>query len=491
MRLQDFLNSAAGISGMDYQGSRGGELHGFSLPGTRTEAERFFVLVDESWPYHQRIKASQNDWSNERLAEFIRSRSLRRLLVPRSMGEEPFGPDKDYMYVDGTYRFLAETGLAGRERAAQVGNAVVGVTGSAGKSTFKAMLEHAYRAVRPQASVLAPPPHFNTYIRVLSELIRSPDYDLSILELSAGGRGAFFNESIREETSVSPDVAVITNISHAHTRVMKNLRGVVNQKSAILTAPKPGGAAVLNADTLRAQKLRERAIREGWHLADFGEAEGAAFRLHSYTPAERRVRATTPAGEIDYQLGAEGRHMAYNSLGVLATLWSLGITELEEAAASLSAFTALPGRGETHALPLLGGGQATVIDETYNANPSSMRAALEGLSGRPAGAGRGRRIAVLADMLMLGDQELKLHRQLLEDCREVGIDRFYLHGDLMLQALGDCEDTERFIHVEEREGLASILKSELQHGDLVVFKGSNSMGLDQVIEALATAGLKR
>ncbi|WP_191089988.1 hypothetical protein [Nesterenkonia ebinurensis] len=133
------------------------EFHGFSLTGTRTDPERYIVVLDDSWPYHQRTKALQNSWSAQKLADYIETRSLNRILVPAALGEAPFGPQRDYLYAEGTYDFIQQAGLAGRRRAAEAGKPIAAVTGSAGKSTFKAMLQAAYQACRPQHQVRTHP----------------------------------------------------------------------------------------------------------------------------------------------------------------------------------------------------------------------------------------------------------------------------------------------------------------------------------------------
>jgi UDP-N-acetylmuramoyl-tripeptide--D-alanyl-D-alanine ligase len=484
MRLQDFLDLAAGSADLRFSGETDQLFNGFSMPGTQPEAERFFVVIDESWPYHQRIKVAQNDWSLQQLADHVETRGLERLVVPTSLGEEPFGPGKNYMYVAGTYPFVAEAGLRGRARAAEVNSPVVAVTGSAGKSTFKAMFEAAYSAHHQQARVLSPPPHFNTYIRVLAELTRAAAQDITVLELSAGGRGAFFNESRRNGTAISPDVAVVTGISHAHTRVMKHLGGVVRQKSEIFRSAPEDGTAVINGDSLRADQLRERALNEGWKLSVFGEEPHAQFQLLSYSAAERRVQAKTPYGKLDYLLGADGRHMAHNSLAVLASLWGLGITDSEPVLQSFENFSALPGRGEVAIVSHPQGGQVQIIDETYNANPASMTAVLETLDARPGDAGQGRKVAVIGDMLMLGEYELKLHRRLFDVVDRLQLDHVYLVGDLMGQAYQEVGRRENLTHLGSRGDLIGQLRTDLRGGDVVAFKASQAVGLDQVIAAL-------
>nr|WP_269149970.1 UDP-N-acetylmuramoyl-tripeptide--D-alanyl-D-alanine ligase [Nesterenkonia alkaliphila] len=402
------------------------------------------------------------------------------------MGEAPFGPQRDYLYAEGTYEFIQAAGLAGRRRAAEAGKPIAAVTGSAGKSTFKAMLQAAYQACCPRHQVLSPPTHFNTYIRVLSELTRAADHDLTLLELSAGGRGAFFREAIPNGTPISPEVAVITNISHAHTKVMKHLSGVVKQKSEILKSPPPGGTAVINHDTLRSRDLQDRALAEGWNLLTYGQHDDAAYRLLDYNPAESTVQAQTPAGTLRYRIGAHGHHMAGNSLAVLAALHALGVQDTEPAFAAFESFQALPGRGETAAVDHPAGGQVHLIDETYNANPSSMTAALQSLAARQAGAGRQRRIAVLGDMHMLGQYELKLHRRIIESLSDYGLDRIYLCGELMGQAYEQTGPQKNITHLPDTAALTRQLNDDLRGGDTVMLKASNSMNLDEVLTQLVT-----
>jgi UDP-N-acetylmuramoyl-tripeptide--D-alanyl-D-alanine ligase len=227
--------------------------------------------------------------------------------------------------------------------------------------------------------------------------------------------------------------------------------------------------------------LAEKAGAE--RIISFGKHPDADARLEdaSLGPAGSAVRARIDGRPMSYAVGVAGMHMVINSLAVLAAALFVG-ADLDSAAAALASFT--PGQGRGTRIPLkLASGSALLIDESYNANPASMRAAI-GVLARIEPAGEGRRIAVLGDMLELGKSEYPLHAALAEPLEAAGIDRIHLVGERMAALWEVLPPDRRGVYAETADGLAAALADELRPGDVVMVKGSNGIRLGAMVDML-------
>ncbi|ESY43614.1 MULTISPECIES: UDP-N-acetylmuramoylalanyl-D-glutamyl-2,6-diaminopimelate--D-alanyl-D-alanine ligase [unclassified Mesorhizobium] len=370
---------------------------------------------------------------------------------------------------------LEKLGVAARARSSAK---IIAVTGSAGKTTTKEALRHVLSAV---GTVHASAQSFNNHWGVPLTLARMPgDCDYAVFEIGMNHPG-----EIRPLVKmVRPHVAIVTMIAAAHLGFFRNLDEIAKAKAEIFEGIEPGGAALLNRDDARWKLLDKMARAAGVeHVFGFGENARSTYKLTKCElhAGHSDITARIGGQDVVARIGAPGRHMVQNVLAVLgaAHLVEADITKVAEALADLSAER---GRGKRHVLrhPK---GPITLIDESYNANPASMAAAMALLNATPV-TGEGRRIAVLGDMLELGDHSAKLHAALAELIVGTGTHTVFLGGPEM-RALADILPDE--IKTEYRAGaeeLKPLLLSTLKAGDVVMIKSSKGIGFSKLVEAL-------
>jgi UDP-N-acetylmuramoyl-tripeptide--D-alanyl-D-alanine ligase len=283
---------------------------------------------------------------------------------------------------------------------------------------------------------------------------------------------------------VRPDVAIVTAIAESHLGHFDSLDGIADAKAEIFLGVEPGGAALINAETPYFPRLAGAARRAGVaRVFGFGERPGADVRLLAVRerPECSTATASVFGEEVTYKIGAPGRHLVMNSLAVLGAAKLAG-ADLARAALSLAELEPPKGRGVRHSITL-GKGHATLIDESYNANPASMRAALAVL--RQAEPGwRGRRIAVLGDMLELGRGSAALHAGLAPDIAAANVDLVFACGPDMGELWSALPSERRGHYAAESIDLVEPLKASLRAGDVVMVKGSLGSRMGLVVEAL-------
>lgn len=370
---------------------------------------------------------------------------------------------------------LEKLGVAARERSKAK---IIAVTGSAGKTTTKEALRHVLSAV---GKVHASAQSFNNHWGVPLTLARMPDdCDYAVFEIGMNHPG-----EIRPLVKmVRPHVAIVTLIAAAHLGFFKNLDEIAKAKAEIFEGIEPGGAALLNRDDGRWKLLDKMARAAGVeHVFGFGENARSTYKLTKCQLHADHSDITARIGgqDIVARIGAPGRHMVQNVLAVLgaAHLVEADIGKVAEALADLSAER---GRGKRHVLrhPR---GPITLIDESYNANPASMSAAMALLNATPV-SGEGRRIAVLGDMLELGEHSAKLHAALADLIVGTETRKVFLGGPEM-RALADILPDE--IEADYRAGaedLKPVLLSALKPGDVVMIKSSKGIGFSKLVDAL-------
>lgn len=370
---------------------------------------------------------------------------------------------------------LEKLGVAARERSKAK---IIAVTGSAGKTTTKEALRHVLSAV---GKVHASAQSFNNHWGVPLTLARMPDdCDYAVFEIGMNHPG-----EIRPLVKmVRPHVAIVTLIAAAHLGFFKNLDEIAKAKAEIFEGIEPGGAALLNRDDGRWKLLDKMARAAGVeHVFGFGENARSTYKLTKCELHADHSDITARIGgqDIVARIGAPGRHMVQNVLAVLgaAHLVEADIGKVAEALADLSAER---GRGKRHVLRHPGG-PITLIDESYNANPASMSAAMALLNATPV-SGEGRRIAVLGDMLELGEHSAKLHAALADLIVGTETRKVFLGGPEM-RALADILPDE--IEADYRAGaedLKPVLLSALKPGDVVMIKSSKGIGFSKLVDAL-------
>jgi UDP-N-acetylmuramoyl-tripeptide--D-alanyl-D-alanine ligase len=283
---------------------------------------------------------------------------------------------------------------------------------------------------------------------------------------------------------VRPHIAVVTLIAAAHLGFFRNLEEIAKAKAEIFEGLEPGGTALLNRDDPRSKFLEKTAVAlDVKNIAGFGENARSTYRLlDCVLHADHSTLTARIAGqEIVARIGAPGRHIVQNALAVLGAAHLAG-ADVAKVALALGSLSAEPGRGRRHLLHHPDG-PFTLIDESYNANPASMTAALALLNATPV-SGQGRRIAVLGDMLELGAHSAKLHAGLAELIVGSGTATVFLGGPEM-KALADVLPGD--IATAYRDGadeLKPVLVNAIGPGDVVMIKSSKSIGFSKIVAAL-------
>jgi UDP-N-acetylmuramoyl-tripeptide--D-alanyl-D-alanine ligase len=376
--------------------------------------------------------------------------------------------------VEDTMVALTALGAASRARTSA---RIVAVTGSAGKTGTKEALRHVLEAQGPTSASRS---SFNNHWGVPLSLARMPrETAFGIFEVGMNHAGEIEPLS----RLIRPHVAIVTTVEAAHLEFFDSVEAIADAKSEIFAGVEPGGTAVLNRDNPHFERLAAAARRAGIDdIVAFGAAAQSEVRLVDYAPARDGGDVTAEIGgrPIAYRLGVAGRHWAMNSLAVLGAVRALG-ADVDAAARALAGIGELDGRGRTHRITV-GDAAITLIDESYNANPASMRAALETL-GRAKPEGDGRRIAVLGEMRELGARSEALHAELAEPVMANGIDLVFAAGEMA--ALHDRLPTNaRAAYGTSGTDLIDDLKRALRPGDVVMVKGSNASRMADVVGAL-------
>ena len=382
------------------------------------------------------------------------------------------------LLVDDTQAALEALGRAARQRSAAT---VVGVTGSVGKTGTKEALR---RAFERQGRTVASAGSLNNQWGVPLSLARMPrETEFGVFEMGMNHPG----EIDALTRLVRPDVAVITTIEPAHLGFFDSVEAIADAKAEIFNAMGPRGAAVLNRDNPHFQRLAAAAAARGIvRVLGFGVHPDAVVRLidcHLHATASA-VTASVMGEIVDYCVASPGRHWVMNSLAVLATVKAAG-GDVGAAAAALGAIEPMEGRGRRHKIKVRDG-TAELIDESYNASPAAMRAALAVLGTNAPDKG-GRRIAVLGDMLELGEASRRLHAELAASIADAGIDLVFTVGREM-RALHDAlPKKRRGVHTETAAEMAELLPERLGAGDIVTVKGSYGTRMREVVARLLSA----
>ena len=372
---------------------------------------------------------------------------------------------------------IALEGL-GRAARARSKARIVAVTGSVGKTTTKELLRCALASAGETHASAA---SYNNHWGVPLTLARMPESArFGVFEIGMNHAG----EITPLVAMAQPHIAIITRIAPVHLEHFASVEAIADAKAEIFSGLQRGGVAILNRDDAQFERLRDAAGAAGVRFVlSFGEsAEADATLLSCDVDGETtRVQARVLGQDLTYTIGAPGRHIAMNSLAVLMASRAAGL-DLQAAARALAGFRPPAGRGQRETLQAADG-PFTIIDESYNANPASMRAALDLL-----GAADGkRRIAVLGDMLELGPQARALHAAIAEDVERNQIDLVYTAGPLM-QALSEAIPAERRgAHAANAAALEPIVLDALRAGDVVMIKGSNGSRMGPLVAAMRKA----
>lgn len=380
-----------------------------------------------------------------------------------------------HVQVSDTTDALVALGTAARARTAAK---IIGVTGSVGKTGTKEALWQALDRGTPgraHRSVKS----YNNHVGVPLSLARMPvESQFGIFEMGMNHEG----ELAALTRIVRPHVAIVTAIAAAHIGHFGGLEKIADAKGEIFEGLMPGGTAIIPADSPHAARLYSKAIRYTENVVTFGFGRDADVHVVDEVPFKNggtMVTARLPGGLVNFKVAAPGRHWVSNALAVMAAVEAVG-GDLATAGLALAEMPGLPGRGQRRTVAVEGG-EILLIDESYNANPASMEATI-GQLGREAAE---RRIVVLGAMKELGDQSDALHAALSAPVDEAGISDAILVGEEMEPLARTLEGRVALRHVADTQAAIDTLRPILRAGDVVLVKGSNSIGLSRLVAAIA------
>ncbi|MBX3553569.1 MAG: UDP-N-acetylmuramoylalanyl-D-glutamyl-2,6-diaminopimelate--D-alanyl-D-alanine ligase [Pseudolabrys sp.] len=444
------------------QGALPASISGISID-TRTAqpGDAFFAIVGDSRDGHDFVPTALKAGAIAVIAGDKRDR---------------FPADAPLLIVDDVLDALRALGRAARARSKAK---IVAVTGSVGKTGTKEALRLALAA---DGETHASAASYNNHWGVPLTLARFPEtaaYGVFEIGMNHAGEITPLVQMVR------PHVAIITTVAPVHLEYFGSVEAIADAKAEIFLGLEPGGVAVLNGDNPQYARLADAAKQaKVSRIVTFGENEAADARAQKIClrPECSTVRATILGEEITYKLGAPGRHVVMNSLAVLTAV-SLLEADLARAAMALAQLAPPTGRGARQTLTVPGG-TALLIDESYNANPASMGAAIALLGQAPVGP-RGRRIAVLGDMLELGPQGPALHAALAGPLAAAGIDLVFCAGPLMRSLFDALPSGSRGGYAGTAAALESSVLGSVAAGDAIMVKGSLGSKMGPIVKALA------
>ncbi|MBB5707252.1 UDP-N-acetylmuramoyl-tripeptide--D-alanyl-D-alanine ligase [Sphingopyxis panaciterrulae] len=382
--------------------------------------------------------------------------------------------DHPHVRVTDSAAALNALGVASRARSRA---RIVGVTGSAGKTGTKEALFAALDRFRPgkaHRSVKS----YNNHVGVPLSLARMPasaDYGVFEMGMNHAGELAGLTRMVR------PHVAIVTTIAPAHMEYFGSEEAIADAKGEIFEGLEPGGTAIVPFDSPYYARLRAKAEKHAGHIVSFGLGEGADVRAVDWLSDGKGgslVTAQVQDALLCFTIAQAGAHWVSNALAVLAAVKAVG-GDLPAAGLAFAEMGGLAGRGARHRLPVAGG-EILLIDESYNANPASMAATIEQLGSESAG----RKVAILGSMKELGPGGDAWHAGLAAPLVAAGVQFALLVGEEMAPLAKALEGRIDFEHVAAHSAATARLGDVIRAGDIVLVKGSNSVGLSHVVTAL-------
>ena len=378
---------------------------------------------------------------------------------------------ENQIIVPDTFKALEALARFARMRTAAT---VIGVTGSCGKTSTKEMLA---ACLEKQGKTYKTEKNFNSNFGVPFTLANMPsDVQYAVIEMGISHPG----EMTQLSDFVRPNVTIMTNIAPAHQEFFADTRAIAAEKIHILDYQNKEGSIILNVDDEQYQFLADTATGAGLKkIIRFGQGEKADFRLISATlqSDKTHVVAEWHGEKLVFDLNFIGSHFALNSMAILAAIDAVGAS-VEQAVQDLQILTPVQGRGQTETV-VVDGKTVHFIDDAYNANPVSMAAGIKAL-----GLRSGQKIAVIGDMLELGEKSYEMHLDILAELEQNSINKLYAVGPTMCQVFDLAPSDLQGAKATSAKDLVEVLKHDLQDGDWVLFKASHGTGLDTLIKGL-------
>lgn len=403
--------------------------------------------------------------------------ALRKGAAAALVSRRPSGvaDDAPLLLVRDTLAALRDLAAAARARSLAK---VFAVTGSSGKTSSKELLAGACAALGPSHAAVA---SYNNHWGVPLTLARMPrETAWAVCEIGMNHAG-----EIRPLTRlVRPHAAIVTNVGQVHLEHLGSREAIADAKAEVFEGLESGGKVILPRGDDFFERLASAARERAAEVISFGAHPASDVRLLDYRPQGEggMVEAHFFGRALTFRVPFAGRHQAINALGALAALHALG-GDLERALEGLASLKPLAGRGARGRLKLPGGREIILLDESYNANPQSVAAALAVL-GEVEPAGAGRRIAVLGDMLELGPEAGQLHAKLRGALLAAGVSHAFLCGRLMKHLADALPSNLTVVHAGDSQALAELLLPALADGDVVLVKGSLGSRMKHIVDAL-------
>lgn len=376
--------------------------------------------------------------------------------------------------VEDTMQALRALGRAGRNRS--IAHRIA-VTGSVGKTSVKdalAVMLAAFGDTHKSAR------SFNNHLGVPITLATlPPTAEFAVFETGMNHAGELTDLS----KQVAPKIALITNVAGAHQANFDSIEAIADAKAEIRHGLADDGVLILNADNDYTLRIRGQATDH--RIMTFGTGHDCDVTIvaSNHHASGGNVRLRVEGQQIDVTLAVSGQHWDHNAAACIAVAHALGL-DLRKAARALRDVRASDGRGDTHEISI-GGKSVTLIDESYNANPTSMRAAISAAALRS-----GRKIAVLGDMYELGPDELAQHSALAGPLEAAGFARVLTIGECMRALRGALPQAMRALQADTIDLIAESLHDEVRDGDVLLIKGSNATGLGRLATRLKGKGTR-
>ncbi|MBY0281823.1 MAG: UDP-N-acetylmuramoyl-tripeptide--D-alanyl-D-alanine ligase [Alphaproteobacteria bacterium] len=381
---------------------------------------------------------------------------------------------RTYFLVNDTLKALHDLGAYARSTTTAK---VVGITGSVGKTTTKEWLAHVLASF---GETTFSKESFNNHWGVpLSLTSFENDTEFGVFEIGTNNPG----EIAPLSNLVQPDIAIITTIAEGHIGNFSSIDQIANEKAEIFSGLRAGGSVILNFDNPQFEKLKTIALSKGiTTLINVGKSKGADVQLIEYkenaSEYTSSITAEIKGKKIQYQLPLIGEHYVFTSLIVLACVHQLGLS-LEKAAKALTTIKPIRGRGLQQKITLFNGISITLIDDAYNANPASMKAGLSVLASLSA---KGRKIAVLGEMLELGEKTPEYHRDLVDAIKQAGIHLVFGTGAGMKHLFDALPKDLQGNFELKADALIPYILTHLQDGDIVFVKGSKGSKVSRIVD---------
>ena len=470
--VSSFMSEFCSEAKYQIKGNKDALFSGLHAALARHRDGLFYVVADKSWP--KTLLKRQQDVSIEKLIQKALSRGFDSFVVPSEYKDTVISIQgvKSLIVIDDTWPFFLNVSSYIRDKS---GCRVFAVTGSAGKTSTCDMLKLALKDEYDERLYVPEGINSNLFRDSVSSMSRLFGYEAAILEVSAS------KQFTKSNFFVTPDVAIFTALSEAHAQYLGSIKDIAITKSTLFNGMPVDGRIVLNLDMPCSDVVYEIAKHNVDNVITYGESDAADVKLVAHDLKNGTAEVSYFGKHIVFKTNLKSKHMLLNSIAVITSICNTE-QNWENVSNKLLSFLPSKGRGATHDVKIKGK-SLTIIDESYNSNLASVKASLDSLSGFETSS-KGKRIAILGDMLELGDASKSLHKELAALINDSSADKVILIGSDVAEAWGDIKLNKKIALLPDTKGLLTILRNNSSDGDVVLFKASNAIGLGKVVNRL-------